>query len=209
MAQKQKDKGDSVNTEQLDQDIEAGKNATDKVCQYIDWLLSTVNPNPPHENMWMRPALHPCQKRHEDVLDFELDNDYAKRHEDVLDFELNNDYADLLNMAQQHTNCSTNYCLRNKGNQSQLKCKFNYPFENSANTRLEFEEVHSEGDKVRYRAKFVSKRNDPRVNNNQQLQLQGWSANCDIQVVIDHYACVEYLTKYAAKGEPKSPFLKK
>jgi hypothetical protein len=25
-------------------------------------------------------------------------------------------------------------------------------------------------------------------------------ANCDIQVVIDHYACVEYLTKYAAKG---------
>ena len=33
-------------------------------------------------------------------------------------------------------------------------------------------------------------------------------ANCDIQVVIDHYACVEYLTKYAAKGEPRSPILK-
>ena len=28
------------------------------------------------------------------------------------------------------------------------------------------------------------------------------------QVVIDHYACVEYLTKYAAKGEPRSPILK-
>ena len=191
LAQKQKDTADSVNTEQLDQDIEAGKDAANKVCQYVDWLLSTVNPNPPHEDMWMRPALHPCQKRHEDILDFELDNDYA----------------DLLNMVQRHTNCSTNYCLRNKGSQSQLKCRFNFPFEHSANTRLEFEEVHSKGDKVQYRAKVVTKRNDPRLNNNQQLQLQGWRANCDIQVVIDHYACVEYLTKYAAKGEPRSPFL--
>ncbi|XP_068692831.1 uncharacterized protein [Montipora foliosa] len=65
------------------------------------------------------------------------------------------------------------------------------------------------GDKVHYRAKVVTKRNDPRLNNNQQLQLQGWRANCDIQVVIDYYACIEYLTKYAAKGEPRSPFLKK
>ena len=193
LAQKQKDKGDTVNTEHLDQDIQAGKDASVKVCQYVDWLLSTVNPNPPHENMWTRPAFHPCQKRHEDILDFELDNDYA----------------DLLNMVQRHTNCSTNYCLRNKGSQSELKCRFNFPFEYSANTRLEFEEVHSKGDKVHYRAKVVAKRNDPRLNNNQQLQLQGWRANCDIQVVIDHYACVEYLTKYAAKGEPRSPFLKK
>lgn len=40
------------------------------------------------------------------------------------------------------------------------------------------------------------------------MQLQGWRANCDIQVVIDHYACVEYLTKYAAKSEPKSLLVK-
>ena len=54
----------------------------------------------------------------------------------------------------------------------------------------------------------MTKRNDSRLNNHQQLQLQGWRANCDIQVVIDDYACVEYLTKYAAKGEPRSPLLK-
>ena len=29
-----------------------------------------------------------------------------------------------------------------------------------------------------------------------------------MQVVIDHFACVEYLTKYAAKGKPRSPLLK-
>ncbi len=54
----------------------------------------------------------------------------------------------------------------------------------------------------------MTKRNDSRLNTHQCLQLQGWRADCDIQVVIDHYACVEYLTKYAAKGEPRSPMLK-
>ena len=53
----------------------------------------------------------------------------------------------------------------------------------------------------------MTKRNYSRLNNHQKLELQGWRANCDIQVVIDHYACVEYLTKYAAKGEPRSPML--
>ena len=54
----------------------------------------------------------------------------------------------------------------------------------------------------------MTRRNNSRLNNHQKLQLQGWRANCDIRVVIDHYACVEYLTKYAAKGEPRSPILK-
>ena len=58
------------------------------------------------------------------------------------------------------------------------------------------------------KARIVTKRNDARLNNHQQLQLQGWRANCDIQVVMDHYACVEYLTKYGAKGEPRSSVLK-
>ena len=53
----------------------------------------------------------------------------------------------------------------------------------------------------------MTKRNDARLNNHQQIQLQGWRENCDIQVVIDQYACTQYLTKYAAKGEPKSAML--
>ena len=75
-------------------------------------------------------------------------------------------------------------------------------------TRLDFEEVHNKGNEPQYKARIVTRRNDSRLNNNQQLQLQGWRANCDIQVVIDHYACVEYLTMYAAKGEPRTPVLK-
>ena len=150
--------------------------------------MSTVNPNPPDEEIWIRPQVHPCQKRHNDIPEFEVLSD------DV----------DLLNMVQRHTRCNTSYCL----SESELKCRFHFPFDHCPQTKLQFEEIHRKGDKVQYRAKIVTKRNDSRLNNHQQLQLQGWRANCDIQVVIDHYACVEYLTKYAAKGEPRSPMLK-
>ena len=36
------------------------------------------------------------------------------------------------------------------------------------------------------------------------MQLQGWRANCDIQLVKDCHACVEYLAKYSTKTEKMS-----
>ena len=108
-------------------------------------------------------------------------------------------------MVQRRTRCSTSYCLRKKPNETELKCRFHFPFDYCPQTKLEFEKIHTSSDNEHYRAKIVTKRNDARLNNHQQLQ--GWRANCDIQVVIDHYACVEYFTKYAAKGEPRSTML--
>jgi hypothetical protein len=99
-------------------------------------------------------------------------------------------------MVHRHTRCSTSYCLRKKSNETELKCRFHFPFDHCSQTKLEFEKIHTSGDNEHYRAKIVTKRNDSRLNNHQHLQLQGWRANCDIQVAIDHYACVEYLTKY-------------
>ncbi len=192
LAQKFKDDNDCSDTIELDNDIEAGQRAADIVCQYVDWLLSTVNPNPPDEDMWIRPETHPCQRSHSDIPEHEKQSDYV----------------DLLNMVQRHTRCSTSYCLRKKSNETELKCRFHFPFDHCPETKLEFEKIHTSGDNEHYRAKIVTKRNDSRLNNHQHLQLQGWRANCDIQVVIDHYACVKYLTKYAAKGEPRSPMLK-
>ena len=191
LAQKYKEEH-GTDTAELNQDIEASNKAADIACQYVDWLLSTVNPNPPENNLWIRPQLHPCQRSYKDIPKSEFDSDYI----------------DLLNTVQRHTRCSTYYCLRKNSNNSNLKCRFNFPFEHSPQTKLEFEQVHTKSTEPHYRAKIVTKRNDSRLNNHQQLQLQGWRANCDIQVVIDHYACVEYLTKYAAKGEPRSPLLK-
>ncbi|CAB4003587.1 Hypothetical predicted protein [Paramuricea clavata] len=145
-----------------------------------------------NENIWIRPNIHLCQKCHGDITDEEQ----------------NSDYIDLLNMVQRHTCCSTSYCRRKKSNESELKCRFHFPFDHCPQTKLEFEKVNGKDDNMHYKARVVTRRNDSRVNNHQQLQLQGWRANCDIQVVIDHYACVKYLTKYAAKGEPRSSVLK-
>ena len=192
LAQKYKEEHPNIDSTELDQEIVAGNKAAETACQYVDSLLSTVNPIPPDQGMWMRPQVHRCQRSYKDIPDYELESDYA----------------DLLNMIQRHTRCSTSYCLRKKHNECDLKCRFHFPFDHCPQTKLEFEKVHSNNGREHYRAKIVSKRNDSRLNNNQQLQLQGWRANCDIQVVIDHYACVEYLTKYAAKGEPRSPLLK-
>ena len=174
LAQQFKDENDVEDPSQLDEDIEAGNKAAETACKYVDWLLSTMNPNPPDEDMWIRPDVHPCQRPYKDIPELDMDSD-----------------VDLLNMVQRHTRCSTNYCLRKKRNDKELKCRFHFPFYHCTETKIEFEKVHSKNSSSQqYRAKIVTKRNDPRLNNHQQLQLQGWRANCDIQVVIDHYACV-------------------
>lgn len=164
--------------------------ATKKICQYVDWLLSTCNPNPPDNGLWIKPSIHPCQEYHKNIKDS------------------GNDYIDLLNMVQRHTRCSTSYCLRKKHNETEPKCRFNFPFETCTKTSLHFELIHSKDNTSKYKVQVTTKRNDSRVNNHQRFQLQGWRANCDIQIVIDYYACVEYLEKYAAKSETKSHLLK-
>ena len=76
------------------------------------------------------------------------------------------------------------------------------------NTHLEYETFKSKDGKVHYKVKVVTKRNDSRLNNNQRLQLQGWRGNCDIQVIIDYHLCLEYIAKYASKGERMSSVAK-
>ena len=127
LAQQLKHENDCSNTTELDQDIEAGQKAADTVCQYVDWLLSTVNPNPPDEDIWIRPEVHPCQRNHEDIPEHDKQSDYV----------------DLLNMVQRHTHCTTSYCLRKKSNETEVKCRFHFPFDLCPKTRLEFEKVRT------------------------------------------------------------------
>ena len=54
-AQKFKNENDCLHTTELDQDIETGNKAADLACQYVDWVLSTINPNPLDvDDMWIR-----------------------------------------------------------------------------------------------------------------------------------------------------------
>ena len=170
LAQKFKNENDCSDTTELDQDIETDQKAADTVFQYVDWLLSTFNPNPPDEDMWIRPEVHPCQRSHHDIPEHEKQSDYV----------------DLLNMFQRHTRCSTSYCLRMKSNETELKCRFHFPFDICPKTKLEFEKVHTSGDNEHYRAKIVTKRNDSRLNNHQQFNsiVQNVDSNTDPRRVI-------------------------
>ena len=89
-----------------------------------------------------------------------------------------------------------------------LAVDLNFHLNHAQEPNMNFEPVHTNKKNTHYKAKIITKRYDPRLNNHQRLQLQGWRANCDIQVIIDYHACVEYLAKYASKGKPRSPVMK-
>jgi len=83
----------------LKKDITEGKEASQTICDYEDCLLSTYNPNPPSNETWVKPIIHPCKRRQVDIN---------------TDTEMYDDYADLLNTVQRHTRSSTAYYLRKK-----------------------------------------------------------------------------------------------
>ena len=109
--------------------VSEGKKATEKICQYVDWLLSICNSNPP----WIKPSVHPCQEYHKNIKDS------------------HSDYIDLLNIVQRHTRCSTSYCLRKKHNETEPKCRFNFPYETRSKTSLHFELIHSKDNTSKYK----------------------------------------------------------
>ena len=174
----------------IDNEIQEGKKAETILCRYVDFLMSTWNPSSPDDG-WSKPEIHPCQKSYLSLKTNEMANDYVH----------------LLNSVERHTTCSTKYCLR-QNDKSELRCRFNFPYVDCLDTRLDFEPINTKTGKTKYKAVIVTKRNDSRLNCHQPLQLQGWRANCDIQIVIDYHACLEYLVKYISKAEKASSVVK-
>ena len=174
----------------INNEIHEGKEAAAIVCRYVDFLLSTWNPSSPDDG-WSKPQIHPCQKSYLSLKTNEMADDYVH----------------LLNSVERHTTCSTNYCLR-QNDKSELHCRFNFPYDDCPDTRLDFEPINTKTGETKYKAVIVTKRNDSRLNRHQPLQLQGWRANCDIQIVIDYHACLEYLVKYTSKAERASSVVK-
>ena len=135
----------------LEIDIANGKNAESQICNYVDSLMTAVNPFEGAVDEWVKPKIHPCKKRLETIPEEELEKDYA----------------DLANSVQRHTKCSSAYCLRNKNGQQ--KCRFNFPFECTDKTHVVFERKKLKSGEERYVPNIVLKRNDPRMNRHQRL----------------------------------------
>ena len=131
--------------------IKEGQDAETVICQYVDSILTTVNPCNPDDEHWEKPSTHPCKKKFDDISKSEWDKDYV----------------DLVNLVQRRSQCSSAYCLCKKGEDENLSCRFNYPKDLNEKTHLEFEEIRSKGGTLHYRVKVNTKRNDTRVNNHQ------------------------------------------
>ena len=167
----------------FEQIIEEGKKAEQEVCDYYDYLVSCTNPVQYKE--WVKPDVHLCRISYSDALN-----------------QLDNDYANLVNTVELHTKCNSQYCLKTNSENEQY-CRFNYPFDLQTKTHIEYKKKKTRTRHI-IRPEVIARRNDPRLNRHQKIQLQGWRANCDIQLVIDHHACIEYLAKYATKSEKMS-----
>ena len=93
-------------------------------CQEIDAIRDMFSEASQPLNFWERPRLHPCQRKYEDID------------------AMNTDYVDFLNTCQRHTQCSTQYCLKQKSNESEQTCRLKLLFQLCSNTRLEFEQIN-------------------------------------------------------------------
>ena len=178
--------------EESEQLMKEADEAEKIVCTYADWLVHTWNTCPASQG-WIPPTKHAAEVRHEDI---------PKHRRDV-------DYANLLNQLQIHSKCTQNTCLRKKPGDKDFKCRYGFPKEdNIERTRIEFEKIHSTRGEIKYSATIKTRRNDGLINSHSRMQLLGWRANVDIQLVINRFVCLTYMLKYTSKAEKESKGLK-
>ena len=154
------------------------------IVKFTDWLMSTVNPSfddaGDGQMPKVHPSDHPCHQRWRDVDDHEAD------------------YERLIATVQRHTECKA--CLKDLGDGTKV-CRFHFPKALQKETKFEvcpYNLIEPSVD---------TKRNDPRINTHNPLQLQGWRANVDMQVCVSAYGLAKYVVKYATKSEPQSKTL--
>ena len=111
--------------------------------------------------------------------------------------DFSQDVASLVATCQQHTRCSTAYCLRT--HDGEQKCRFGFPKPLQPQSTL----VIENGEPVLY-----TKRNDGLINSYNAVQLSAWCANVDIQYCVSRHKVKQYCAKYATKCEPRSQALK-
>ena len=156
--------------------------AKEELLQYVDKVVSTINPAvlPDGSNVDDAPPPktnpHICNLPYSEVEDFD---------------------QDLADLCQRHTRCSAAYCLRTRNGQQ--KCRFGYPKHLQPETAL----VTEDDDPV-----LLSARNDGLINSYNPVQLSAWRANVDMQYCVSRRKVIEYCAKYATKSEPRSQPLK-
>lgn len=167
-------------------DIDAGNAAAAKIAQYVDTLLTCWNPENVNEDDYKFdwPPVHPSSK---DPLALKTG-------------ELDDDYCILFQCTMRHK-CVGSYCLRRHKKSGKVECRFGFPLDRADATYIDFE---LDADGFPSGLKIKLKRNDPFSCSHAGMQLLFNRGNCDMQIVLDHYAVSQYIAKYIAKHETGS-----
>ncbi|EPZ36338.1 hypothetical protein ROZALSC1DRAFT_29659 [Rozella allomycis CSF55] len=166
--------------------IDAGKNSSNIVLKYAQWLLTASNPRVNRdEHPGGVPDPHPCSKRILDIID-----DAAA---------MARDYEELCNCCQRHVCRPGGYCKRKKARVNGKPSRFDYHMDLSDKAELVFIETDKS-----VRAEIRLPRNDETFNIHNRLQHHHWRANVDMQIILDKHAAIRYMVKYASKGEKES-----
>ena len=150
--------------------------AEDKVTKFTDTLLTAFN-NSLNFVQAVVPEPHPCSLRTSLIQNEDIDDDYN----------------DLINCCQRHV-CRVNGNCKSKN--AKKACRYDYPFDVSEKTRIEFEESINS-----VKAKLILKRNDPYMNLHNRIICHNWRGNVDMQLILDQNAATNYMVKYATKSE--------
>src|SRR4051812_6234090 len=97
------------------------------------------------------------------------------------------DHIELISKLQRHTRHNSS---------RQQSCRFGYSKDHLDHT------IIREDNKGQL--ELVIARNDPFINPHNRLQLQGWRANVGLKPILGIHAALQYISKYASKGEPRS-----
>ena len=153
------------------------------VLRCVDWLVTTFNEDLPDESQRM-PDPHPSA----------ISATLVDNHD--------SDYHRLVNTVERHTRCSAAYCLKQKTGNPLAECRFGFPKPQQEETAMVCQ-IKGKNNKT-VESTLITKRNDERLNSHNRVMLENWRANVDLQVIVDEKACAKYMTKYDAKGEPRS-----
>ena len=66
--------------------LQQGQKASKTICDYVDSLLSTWNPQLPQDGSWQKPKFRPCSRQYDKLSSNEMESHYI----------------DLLNTVQTH-----------------------------------------------------------------------------------------------------------
>lgn len=128
------------------------------------------------------------------LFDHVHQNPCRRRYSDLSAVEREDDLNKLLSLIQRHSRCGP-HCMRRKRGSRRMECRFKFPIQTEEESTLRLEDGAW---------KFFPKRNDRFLQRYNKFITQVWRGNTDFTAITSKDAVLNYISKYASKGEHQS-----